>query len=117
MGITYVEGVVKGASAKEEQVRFLVDSGAAYTLLPEAVWKALKIKSKRRMAFSLVVGTTVERNISECHISLPQGEGNTPVILGEHGDTALLGAVTLEELGLVLNPFSRELQRMRLLLA
>ena len=34
---------------------------------------------------------------------LPQGDGHTPVILGEPGDEALLGAVTLEILGLVLN--------------
>ena len=54
--------------------------------------------------------------MSECHIALPQGEGHTPVILGEPGDEALLGTVTLEILGLVLNPFTRELQPMRMLL-
>ena len=48
---------------------------------------------------------------------LPQGEGHTPVILGEPGDAEpLLGAVTLGILALVLNPFSRALQPMRLLL-
>ncbi len=50
-------------------------------------------------------------------INLPQGEGYTPAILGEPGDEALLGAVTLEILGLVLNPFNRTLQPMRMLLA
>jgi hypothetical protein len=38
------------------------------------------------------------------------------VILGEPGDEPLLGAVTLEILGLVLNPFKRTLQPMRMLL-
>ncbi len=61
-------------------------------------------------------GTTVEREVSECLISLPQGEGHTPTILGEAGDTALLGMVTLEILGLMLNPFTRQLQPMRMLL-
>ena len=42
---------------------------------------------------------------------------HTPVVLGEPGDEALLGVVTLEILGLVLNPFSRTLQPMRMLLA
>ena len=56
-------------------------------------------------------GTPVQRAISECRIHLPQGETATPVILGEPGDHALLGVVTLEELGLVLHPFSRELHR------
>ena len=43
-------------------------------------------------------------------------EGHTPVILGEPGDEALLGMVTLGILGLVLNPFKRTLQPMRMLL-
>ena len=34
MGITYVEGRVKGPSGKQENVKFLVDSGATYSLLP-----------------------------------------------------------------------------------
>jgi hypothetical protein len=59
----------------------------------------------------------IERAVSECHLRLPQGEGHTPVILGEEGDEALLGVITLEELRLVLNPFTRQLQPMRVLLA
>ena len=39
-----------------------------------------------------------------------------PVILGEAGDEALLGSVTLEILGLVLNQFDRTLHPMRMLL-
>jgi hypothetical protein len=39
------------------------------------------------------------------------------VILGEADDEALLGVVTLEILGFVLNPFNRTLQPARLLLA
>ena len=61
------------------------------------------------MSFSLADGTTVRRSVSECHILLPQGEGHTPVILGEPGDEAILG--------LVFNPFSRTLHPTRMLLA
>jgi hypothetical protein len=39
------------------------------------------------------------------------------VILGEAGDEALLGAVTLEIFGLVLHPFKRTLEPMRMMLA
>jgi hypothetical protein len=49
--------------------------------------------------------------------ALPLGEEHTPVILGERDDEALLGVVTLEILGFVLNPFNRTLQPARLLLA
>ncbi|MGH9447922.1 MAG: hypothetical protein ACRD3O_19695, partial [Terriglobia bacterium] len=43
-------------------------------------------------------------------------EAHTPVIVGEGDDQALLGVVTLEELGQVLNPFTRPLQPMRMML-
>jgi hypothetical protein len=69
------------------------------------------------MQFTLADGTIVERDVSECRISLPQGDGHTPVILGEPRAEALLGTVTLEILGLVLNTFTRELQPMRAMLA
>ena len=116
MGVTCIEGMVTGPIGKRETVRFLVDSGATYTLLPEKVWKAIGLIPKRTVVFTLADGTTMERKVSECHIALPEGEGHSPVILGEPGDEALLGIVTLEILGLILNPFNRELLPMRMLL-
>ncbi|MGQ9627267.1 MAG: retroviral-like aspartic protease family protein [Anaerolineae bacterium] len=116
MGITYIEGVVTGPTGRQAKVRFLVDSGATYTLLPYEDWQTIGLSPKRPVTFVLADGTTIERKVSECHIALPQGEGHTPVILGEPGDEPLLGTVTLEILGLVLNPFTRTLQPMRMLL-
>jgi clan AA aspartic protease len=117
MGLTFVEGTVAGKRGKKAAVKFLVDSGATYTLLPEKDWKAIGLKPKRTMTFTLADGTEVRRAVSECHITLPQGDGHTPVILGEPDDEALLGAVTLEILGLVLDPFKRVLQVMQGMLA
>ncbi len=117
MGVVYIEGAVTGPTGKQGTVRFLVDSGATYTLLPHDVWRAIELSAKRSIHCTLADGTTLERQVSEAYVSLPQGEGHTPVILGEPGDEALLGVVTLEILGLVLNPFTRTLQPMRMLLA
>jgi len=113
MGLTYVKGRVKGSRGKQAAVNFLVDSGATHTLLTEKVWKAIGLRPKRKLEFTLADGTPITRHVSECYISLPQGEGHTPVILGEAGDEPLLGVITLEELGLTLNPFNRTLQPMR----
>jgi len=116
MGITYIDGRVKGPSGKEESVRFLVDSGARYSLLPEKIWKAIGLQPQRNLTFIFADGRAVERSISEAYMMLPQGEAHSPVILGEQDDQALLGVVTLEILGLVLNPFDRTLQPMRMAL-
>jgi clan AA aspartic protease len=117
MGTTHITGTVTGPTGKKVTIRFLVDSGASYTLLPEKVWKRIGLKPKRAELFALADGTTIERKVSEAHIALAHADGHTPVILGENGDQPLLGVVTLENLGLVLNPFNRTLQSMRLLLA
>ena len=116
MGITYVQGRVKGPSKKQKTVKFLIDSGATYSLLPKKVWKAIGLKPKRKMSFTLADGTTVDKAISETYIVLPQDQAHTPVILSEEDDQVLLGVVTLEILGLVLNPFDRTLNPMRMLL-
>jgi len=117
MGLTYIAGSVAGPGGKTAKVKFLVDSGATYTLLPLKAWRRLGLAPKREEEFTLADGTSVTRAVSECLISLPQGSGHTPVILGEAGDEPLVGIVTLEILGLVLNPFKRRLQPMRLMLA
>jgi predicted aspartyl protease len=116
MGITSIEGTVTGP-AGQQTVDFLVDSGATYTLLPYATWTAIGLAPKRSASFALGDGSRIERNVSECHIAFSMGEGHSPVILGEPDDTALLGVVTLENLGLIFNPFTRTLHPMRLLLA
>ena len=117
MGISYVQGTVRGPAGAEAAVRFLIDSGATYSLLPEPVWQAIGIVPKREMEFVLADGTTVRRAVSECYLTVPQGEGHTPVVLGQPGDAeALLGVVTLEILGLVFDPFRRVLHPMRALM-
>ena len=117
MAISYVQGTVRGPAGSEAAVRFLIDSGATYSLLPLPVWQAIGLVPKREMQFVLADGTTVRRSVSECHIALPHGEGHTPVVLGQPGDAeALLGVVTLEILGLVFDPFRRVLHPMRALM-
>ncbi len=105
MVITHIEGRVRGPTGKEEQLHFLIDSGATYSLLPKKVWRDIGLSPKREHTFSLADGSTITGKVSECYVFLPQGEGHTPVILGETDDEALLGVVTLEILGLVFDPF------------
>ena len=79
--------------------------------------QALKLKSRRRLTFSLAGGTTIRRRVSECRFAYEGIEASSPVVLGERRDEALLGTVTLGTLGLVLNPFERSLKPMRMMLA
>ena len=116
MGVTYVIARI-GKGEKARDVELLVDSGATYTLLPEKIWKDLGLKPMAEMTFMLANGEPAKRKISEVWFEYEGMKGTTRVILGEGSDEALLGAFTLEMLGLVLNPFSRELIPMRMMLA
>ena len=116
MGITYVDAVVTGPTGKREEVRLLVDSGASYSLLPESVWKAIELEPTREISFRLPDGSQMVRRMSRCWLQFDEEEDYAPVILGEPNDQALLGVITLENLGLVLNPFSRTLHPMRILM-
>lgn len=116
VGLTKIEATVSGPSGEHVSLELLVDSGAQYTLLPKDVWLRLGLKPTRTMRFHLADLSEMERGISECYIEMPEidGErraGHTPVILGQGDDVALLGVVTLESLGLILNPLERSIHK------
>lgn len=117
MGLTYVDGIVRGRRSRPRPVRFLVDSGALYSVLRRTDWRALHLVPQRELEFVLADGTPLRRHVSECVFELEGRRATSPVVLGEREDEALLGAVTLETLGLLLNPLTRKLQPMRMLLA
>ena len=119
MGLAYIEGFVRatGRRRRARRVRFLVDSGAVYSVLPRSEWHALGLKPDRDLEFVLADGTTLTRGVSACTFELEGRRANSPVVLGETEDEALLGAVTLETLGLILSPLNRTLQPMRMVLA
>ena len=116
MGLVYVKGIAKWRD-KAKEVELLVDSGATYTVLKKDIWKYLELEPKRKIELILADGTKITRNLSEAILELPgYGEYHTPVILGEEGDENLLGTVTLEIFGLILDPLKRELRPIRALL-
>jgi len=119
VGMTSMVALVQHPSGRGRRRRLsvLVDGGAIYTVLPAPVWKGLGLVPTRRAEFALADGTTVARGLAEARFTIAGQTATSPVVCGEDRDSALLGAVTLETLGLMLNPLSRELLPMRLLLA
>jgi predicted aspartyl protease len=119
MGLTFIEGAVRvpGRRQRARRVRFLVDSGAVYSVLRRTDWQALGLKPEREAEFVLADGTALTRGVSECTFEIEGRRATSPVVLGDTEDEALLGAVTLETLGLMLNPLNRTLHPMRMVLA
>jgi predicted aspartyl protease len=119
MGITKVDAQVSHwtGSGAAIPVTLLVDSGASYSVLPASVWQQLGLVADEHLDFTLADGTTITRGVSECRFSIGGRTATSPVVLGRDDEGPLLGTVTLETLRLVLNPLTRRLMPMRLLLA
>lgn len=119
MGLPYVHARLRKSEGRgpTRDVRFLVDSGAIYSVLPEEVWRALRLKPERQVEFTLADGTAIARGVSECRFEIHGESATSPVVLGEKDDGALLGAVTPETLGFMLNPLTREILPMRMALS
>jgi aspartyl protease family protein len=119
MGLTYIQASVAnpGRPRRSARLKLLVDSGAFYSVVPTPVLRRLGIKPGRSKSFILADGTTVKRSIGQALFRLNGEEAASPVIFGEENDSSLLGSVSLEALGLFLDPLKRELRPLPMLLA
>lgn len=109
--------IQKNAHSKaERELQFLIDSGAVHTVVPRDVLRALGIRPFKKASFILANGGEIVREIGTAHFVYKDHEGGAPVVFGEKTDTALLGATTLEAMGLALNPLKRELYPLQMTL-
>ena len=99
------------------RVDFLVDSGAVYSVVPTPVLDGLGIKPLTEEEFRLANGEAIRRKKGVALYRYAGKIGGADVIFGEAGDSQLLGALTLEALGLVLDPLRRELKPLPMVLA
>lgn len=117
MGITYLDLKVKNPQnpAQEAQGQFLVDSGAVYSVMPESVLKGMGVGPNFTQRFTLANGEVVEKGVGNALFEFRDKTMASPVVFGEEG-IYLLGAVTLESLGVILDPLRRELKPLPMLL-
>ena len=118
MGTTYVTLKIKKdrKSKRFVEMEFLVDSGASFTVAPAKVLKGLGVEPDKKQSFLLANGEKITRAMGEAFFEFEDKSGYSKVIFGQRGDSALLGALTLETFGLVLDPLKRKLKPMPMLL-
>jgi predicted aspartyl protease len=119
MGLTVLTLEVANAAApdRREPVEFLVDSGAVYSFVPRPVLERLGIRPHGRQRFRLADGSTIDRDRGDALFFYQGQRGAAPVIFGEPGDATLLGAVSLEALGFVLDAIRRDLVPLPMVIA
>lgn len=119
MGITTIKATIRNVDVPSKTVTatFLVDTGAAYTVLPQDLVKKLGLKAVKTQEFSLADGTVVSRKLGYAMVEIDGEKSPSTVVLGEKDDSPLVGVITLENMGLMVDPFKRTLRPMRLMLA
>lgn len=118
MGMTTV--ILRIKNPKDEskfiEEEFLVDSGAAFTVVPKSLLEKIGIKGQREQKFTLADGRIIKRKIGEAIFEMNGNRAPGPVVIGKKNDSLLLGTLTLEAMGLVLDPFERKLYKAKLML-
>ena len=118
MGLTHIDATVVNPRnpKKSKKLSLLVDSGAIYSVVPKTVLHRLGVKPHSTKTFTLADGSSIKRKLGDVVFKLNGHQGASPVIFGEKGDATLLGTVSLEALGLLLDPIRRELRPLPMVL-
>lgn len=117
MGLTFVHiRASKDAQGAPTSIRVLVDTGATYTMLPRRTLTALGVVPNGRVRVRLGDGREVPRDLGIVWVRYRTYATWTWALLGERGDARVLGALTLEELRLQVDPRSRRLREVKVAL-
>ena len=119
MGLTVLELDVGNPARPDvtEKVEFFIDSGAVHSVVPKPVVGRLGIVPLAQEEFRLADGTKIIRSKGIAVFRYGERVGGADFVFGEEGDATLLGALSLEALGLSLDPLKRELRPLPLFLA
>ncbi len=101
---------------RRQEVELMVDTGALYSIVPASVLRALGIQPIHRLEFELANGQPIERDAGEARFFYDGRKAVSPVVFGEEGGAAVLGVLTLESMGLEVDPVRKEIRPTRLLL-
>src|SRR5439155_26517117 len=116
VGTTHVDVRVSNPAdpSRGFEHRLIVDSGAVFTIVPARLLRGIGIRPDRVERFELADGTSVTREVGSAVYQLGRRlRAAAPVVFGKRTDASLLGVVTLEVLGLSIDPLRHELRPLR----
>ena len=95
--------------SRVEELEILVDTGASYSWFSRQRVEALGIRPTGRMQFRTIDGRMLEREVAPVFIRSDGHVGGDTIVVAESGDAEVLGAHTLESLGLAADPVQKKL--------
>ena len=118
MGLTVLEIEVGNPANPDvtEKLKFLIESGAIYSVVPASVLEHFGISPLTDQEFRLADGSKISRKKGIALFKSGGRIGGADMIFGEAEDSLLLGAFTLEAFGLVLDPLRRGVRELHMIL-
>ena len=95
--------------SRVEELELLVDTGASYSWFSRQRVEALGLRPTGRMQFRTIDGRMLEREVAPVFIRSDGHVGGDTIVVAELGDAEVLGARTLESLGLAADPEQQKL--------
>lgn len=97
MGTFYTDFVIWNRERTvSRSISGFVDTGSAYTLIPELILDEMGIERMRFLRFNLADGTQTELPIGRIEMELNDQVEIVPVVFGPDPERTLLGAMALE---------------------
>ena len=96
-------------STEAEELDVMVDTGAAYSWVSRGRLERLGVRPVRRMQFRTIEGHLIERELAPVFVATNGFTGGDSVVVAEPGDMEVLGAHTLESLGVTVDPVNMKL--------
>ena len=94
---------------KSAEVKTIVDTGATYTFLPKSMLRELGIVPRRTRTFRTGDGRRVDYEVGTGVIEVNGYDAVVSICFAPDDVQPLLGVVTLEELGLAVDPGGQQL--------
>lgn len=110
MGMAYAQARIVGPLG-EMKVRLVVDTDSLLTWVSRNRLAAVGIHSTGVRKIRTIEGRELSRETGEVMMEIMEAKATRLVVLAERGDAEVLGADTLEGLGLEVDPATRALRK------
>jgi predicted aspartyl protease len=92
-----------------EELEPFVDTGAAYSWIGRGRLERLGVTPARRMSFRTIEGRVLERDLAIVYVGTDGYSAPDIVVMAEPGEMEVMGAHSIEGLGLAADPVQKKL--------
>ena len=113
MGATYVNVTVRHPAQPERawEGKFLADTGASHSIVPRRQLEAVGVMPRGRRVFEMADGRLIEFELGQAVLSFMGEDSPGPVLFGADDAEPVLGLITMQEVGVKVDPVNHCLER------